>query len=106
MLATVLAFTVLPIGVYLVAYTPWIVNADKTYIHIVDCKNNSDCSLSIANRYRQFIEDQNRIWEFQKDSLRTPTRTRTCRGSGSTRPIRRPCFARRASLSSIRHRTT
>jgi len=67
--ATVLVFSVLPIGVYLAVYTPWIVNADKTFIHIEDCKNHNDCSLSIVNRYRQFIEDQNRIWEFQKTSL-------------------------------------
>jgi len=68
-LGTVLAFTALPIGMYLAAYTPWIVNAEKTYIHITDCKNNQDCSLSITNRVRQFVEDQNRIREFQQESL-------------------------------------
>jgi dolichyl-phosphate-mannose--protein O-mannosyl transferase len=66
---TVLTFTVLPLGIYLAVYTPWIVNADKTFIHITDCKNNNDCSLSIANRIRQFIEDQNRIRLFQQESL-------------------------------------
>jgi len=45
------------------------VNADKTYIHITDCKNHNDCSLSLTNRIRQFIEDQNRIREFQQASL-------------------------------------
>ena len=35
---------------YLAAYTPWIVNASKTYIHLTDCKNDQDCSLSISNR--------------------------------------------------------
>ncbi|MEY2404957.1 MAG: dolichyl-phosphate-mannose-protein mannosyltransferase [Acidimicrobiaceae bacterium] len=68
-LGTVLAFTVLPLGVYLAVYTPWIVNADKTYIHLTDCKNHDDCSLSLSNRIRQFIEDQNRIREFQQTSL-------------------------------------
>jgi dolichyl-phosphate-mannose-protein mannosyltransferase len=68
-LGTVLAFTVLPAGVYLAVYTPWIVNADKTYIHITDCKLHNDCSLSITNRIRQFFEDQNRIRDFQQTSL-------------------------------------
>ena len=70
-LGTVLALTVLPLGIYLAAYTPWIVNADKTYIHLVDCtpKNGNDCSLSLSNRIRQFIEDQNRIRRFQQNSL-------------------------------------
>jgi dolichyl-phosphate-mannose--protein O-mannosyl transferase len=66
---TVLAFTVLPIGVYLAVYIPWIVNADKTYIHITDCTRYEDCSLALTNRFRQFIEDQNRIREFQQASL-------------------------------------
>jgi dolichyl-phosphate-mannose--protein O-mannosyl transferase len=68
-LGTILIFAVLPIGIYLATYTPWIVNADKTYIHLVDCKNHNDCSLSLGNRVRQFIEDQNRIREFQQASL-------------------------------------
>jgi dolichyl-phosphate-mannose-protein mannosyltransferase len=66
---SVVMFLALPIGVYLAVYTPWIVNADKTYIHITDCNNNKDCSLSLSNRIRQFIEDQNRIREFQQTSL-------------------------------------
>jgi 4-amino-4-deoxy-L-arabinose transferase-like glycosyltransferase len=70
-LGTILAFTVLPLGIYLAAYTPWIVNADKTYIHLADCtpKNHNDCSLSLSNRIRQFIEDQNRVRKFQQASL-------------------------------------
>jgi dolichyl-phosphate-mannose-protein mannosyltransferase len=68
-LATVLALTVLPVGVYLAAYTPWIVNFDKTYIHIVRCKNNNECSESITERIRLFLRDQDRVREFQQSSL-------------------------------------
>jgi dolichyl-phosphate-mannose-protein mannosyltransferase len=70
-LGTVLALTVLPLGIYLAAYTPWIVNADKTWVHLTDCtpRNGNDCSLSLSNRIRQFIEDQNRIRTFQQNSL-------------------------------------
>ena len=68
-LATVLALTVLPVGVYLAAYTPWIVNFDKTYIHIVRCKNNGECSEDLLTRIRLFIRDQDRIRDFQQSSL-------------------------------------
>ena len=61
-------FTVVPAAVYALAYVPWIVNADKTYQHIIDCRTHNDCSLSLTNRIRQLIEDQNRILEFQRSS--------------------------------------
>jgi dolichyl-phosphate-mannose--protein O-mannosyl transferase len=66
---TVLTLTVLPVGIYCLAYVPWIINADKTYIHIIDCRDHNDCDLSIENRIRQLIEDQNRIRVFQQESL-------------------------------------
>jgi dolichyl-phosphate-mannose--protein O-mannosyl transferase len=69
LIATVLALTVLPVGVYLAVYTPWLVNFDKTYIHIVRCKNNNECSESLTERIRLFIRDQDRIREFQQSSL-------------------------------------
>jgi 4-amino-4-deoxy-L-arabinose transferase-like glycosyltransferase len=68
-LATVLAIGVLPVGVYLATYSPWIVNFDKTYIHIVRCKNNNECSESLTERIRLFLRDQDRIREFQQSSL-------------------------------------
>ena len=68
-LATVLTLTVLPVGVYLAAYSPWIVNFDKTYIHIVRCRNNNECSESLTERIRLFLRDQDRIREFQQSSL-------------------------------------
>ncbi|HEV3227510.1 MAG TPA: phospholipid carrier-dependent glycosyltransferase [Acidimicrobiales bacterium] len=67
--ATVLTLTVLPVGVYLAAYTPWIVNFDKTYIHIVRCRNNNECSESLTERIRLFLRDQDRIRQFQQSSL-------------------------------------
>jgi dolichyl-phosphate-mannose-protein mannosyltransferase len=67
-LTTVLLFTAVPAAVYAVAYVPWIVNADKTYQHIVDCRRDDDCSLALTNRIRQLVEDQNRILEFQRSS--------------------------------------
>jgi dolichyl-phosphate-mannose--protein O-mannosyl transferase len=69
LLGTVLTFTVLPLGIYLAVYTPWIVNFDKTYIHIVRCKNNHECSDSLSERLRLFYRDQDRIREFQQTSL-------------------------------------
>ena len=68
-LGTVVALTVLPVGVYLAVYTPWIVNFDKTYIHLVRCRNNNECSESLTERVRLFIRDQDRIREFQQGSL-------------------------------------
>jgi dolichyl-phosphate-mannose--protein O-mannosyl transferase len=68
-LVTVLTLTVLPLGVYLAAYTPWIVNFDKTYIHIVRCKNNQECSTALTERVRLFFRDQDRVREFQQESL-------------------------------------
>jgi 4-amino-4-deoxy-L-arabinose transferase-like glycosyltransferase len=67
-LTTVLLFTVVPAAVYALAYVPWIVHADKTYQHIIDCQNHDDCSLALTNRIRQLVEDQNRILEFQRSS--------------------------------------
>jgi 4-amino-4-deoxy-L-arabinose transferase-like glycosyltransferase len=67
-LTTVLLFTAVPAAVYALAYVPWIVNADKTYQHIADCRNDNDCSLALTNRIRQLVEDQNRILEFQRSS--------------------------------------
>jgi dolichyl-phosphate-mannose--protein O-mannosyl transferase len=67
-LMTVLMFTVVPAAVYALAYVPWVVNADKTYQHIHDCDTTKDCSLSLTNRIRQLIEDQNRILAFQRTS--------------------------------------
>lgn len=68
-LATVLMLTVLPLGVYLAIYTPWFVNFDKTYIHIVRCRNNNECSESLTERIRLFWMDQNRVRDFQQESL-------------------------------------
>jgi len=67
-LATVLSLTVLPAAVYALAYVPWVVNAGKTYQHLHDCQVYGDCSLSLANRIRQLVEDQNRVLEFQRTS--------------------------------------
>jgi dolichyl-phosphate-mannose--protein O-mannosyl transferase len=67
-LTTVLLFTVAPAAIYATAYVPWILNADKTYQHLADCRRTNDCSLSLTNRIRQLIEDQNRVLEFQRSS--------------------------------------
>ena len=67
-LTTVLLFTAVPAAVYALAYVPWLVNADKTYQHISDCRRDDDCSLALTNRIRQLIEDQNRVLEFQRES--------------------------------------
>jgi 4-amino-4-deoxy-L-arabinose transferase-like glycosyltransferase len=67
-LATVIALTVVPATVYALAYVPWVVNADKTYQHVVDCQRDNDCSLALPNRLRQLVEDQHRVLEFQLTS--------------------------------------
>jgi dolichyl-phosphate-mannose--protein O-mannosyl transferase len=67
-LTTVIMLTVVPATVYAIAYVPWVVNADKTYQHIVDCRRDNDCSLAFTNRIRQLIEDQNRVLDFQRSS--------------------------------------
>jgi dolichyl-phosphate-mannose--protein O-mannosyl transferase len=67
-LATVLMLTVVPAGIYALSYVPWVVHADRTYQHLVDCRNDNDCSLSLQNRLRQLIEDQNRVLQFQLSS--------------------------------------
>ena len=42
---------------------------DKTYIHIVRCRNDNECSESLTERIRLFVRDQDRVREFQQSSL-------------------------------------
>jgi dolichyl-phosphate-mannose--protein O-mannosyl transferase len=68
-LMTVITLTVLPVGVYAAAYVPWIVNFDKTYIHITECRKNQDCGTGVLDRLRLLYKDQQRVREFQQTSL-------------------------------------
>ena len=67
-LTTALVLIAVPVAIYAIAEIPWVVNADKTYQHIVDCREDNDCSLALSNRLRQLAEDQNRILQFQLNS--------------------------------------
>jgi dolichyl-phosphate-mannose--protein O-mannosyl transferase len=66
---TVLVLTLLPVAVYLAVYVPWIVNFDKTYIHLTECTRNQDCGDALTDRIRLFYKDQQRVREFQQNSL-------------------------------------
>jgi 4-amino-4-deoxy-L-arabinose transferase-like glycosyltransferase len=66
-LATILIFALVPIGIYFVAYVPWMVNIDKTYAGIIECKTKGNCSPSIVERFTLLYHDQDRVREFQQD---------------------------------------
>jgi dolichyl-phosphate-mannose-protein mannosyltransferase len=68
-LATVLVLTVVPVGVYVASYIPWMVNFEKTYVHITECRRSDDCGTNVADRVRLWLDDQERILDFQLNSL-------------------------------------
>lgn len=66
---TLVTLVALPVGVYVAAYVPWFVNFDKTYIHLTECRRNDDCGTGITDRIRLWYKDQQRVREFQQNSL-------------------------------------
>ena len=62
-----------------VAYVPWIVNADKTYQHVTDCRHDNDCSLSLSQPHpsaRRRSEPRPRVPAFEQAGQQQQRRAR------------------------------
>jgi dolichyl-phosphate-mannose--protein O-mannosyl transferase len=64
---TLLRLTLVPAAIYLAIYSVWLVKIDKTWIAIQDCKPAQGCSYSVPDRFRLLLDDQKRIYEFQRE---------------------------------------
>jgi 4-amino-4-deoxy-L-arabinose transferase-like glycosyltransferase len=66
-MATIMTFALVPIGIYVLAYVPWMININKSYAGIIECQTYDNCSPSIVDRFKLLYHEQDRIREFQQD---------------------------------------
>lgn len=61
---TILTLVLVPMGVYVLTYVPWLVKADQTGAGYVECTDHNHCSFSLWDRLVLFKDDQQRILTF------------------------------------------